>query len=147
MADVKVLIGVVLAVVVGMVFLPAVVDAVDTSTGTQTVTNETVTAQTGEYVELDGYDLEDGTVTVLGYNDTSDSYETATEGTDYEVKYDSGELKALNGSSLIDNGEEVKASYDYQASGSMTTMILGFIPLMLGLLLFVPLAQRVQRMV
>lgn len=147
MADAKVLVAVVLAVTTGMIFFPVVTDAVSTSTGTQTVTNETVTAETGEYVDLSGYSLEDGTVTVYGYNDTSDSYETASEGSDYEVKLDSGELKALDGSTLIDDGEEVQVSYDYQATDDMTTMVIGFVPVMIGLLLFVVLAQRVQRMV
>lgn len=136
----------VLAVVVGMVFFPVVVDAVDTSTGTQSVSNETVTAQVGEYVEVSGYNIESGTVTVYGYNDTSSSYEQATEGSDYEVKLEEGSLKALSGSSLIDDGEDVKVSYDYQASGATTTLVIGFVPLMIGVLLFWTVASKTQEM-
>jgi len=146
MASAKVLVGVILAVVVGIIFMPAAVSAVDTSTGTQTVTNETVTAQTGEYVDLDGYELVDGTVTVYGYDDANSTYETAVDGTDYEVKLQPGQLQALNTSNLIEDGEEVKVSYDYQASGSMTTLVVGFVPLMIGVLLFVVLAKKTDNM-
>lgn len=128
--------------VIGMLFMTPVVDAVNDSTGTQSVTNETITASTGDAVELTGYDLEDGTVTVYGYNDTTDSYETATEGTDYEVDLDSGSVTALEGSSLIDDAEDVKVTYDYQATGTTTTLLAGFVPLMILLLIFVVVAQR-----
>lgn len=141
-----VLVGVILAVVTGMIFMPAVVDAVDTSTGTQTVTNETVSAQYDEGVDLDGYQVESGTVTVYGYNDSSASYETATEGTDYEVKLEPGELKVLNGSTLIEDGEDVKVSYDYEASGATTTLVVGFVPLMIGVLLFTHVARKTDNM-
>lgn len=142
----KVVAGAVIAVVVGMVFFPAVVNAVDTSTGTQTVENETVTAQSGEYVDLSGYQVEDGTVTVYGYNDTSASYETATSPDDYEVKFEPGELKANSSSTLIDDGENVKVTYDYKASNDTTTLIAGFIPVMIGVLLFFSLARKTMDM-
>lgn len=135
----------VVAAVIGMIFLSPVVAAVDDNTGSQTVTNETVAAQTGQFVDLSGYDIAQNSETVYGYNDTSGSYEVASAGTDYDMSYSDGEIKALTGSSLVDDGEDVKVSYDYQASGAMTSTVLGFIPVMLGTLVFAKLAMGVQR--
>lgn len=138
--------GAVLTVVIGMVFFPAITSAVDGATGTQSVENETVTAQEDEWVDLEGYKLDSGTVTVYGHNESDDSYETATEGDDYEIRLDSGELQALNDSTLIDDGETVKVSYDYQASDATTTLVVGFVPVMVAVLLFWVIAQRAMDM-
>lgn len=135
----------VVAAIIGVIFLGPVSDAAAENTGVQTVTNETVTAQSGEFVELGGYDIDENSETVYGYNDTSGSYEEAVEGTDYEMDYNGGEFKALNGSSLIDDGEDAKVSYDYQASNAMTTTVVGFIPVMLGTLIFAKLAMGVNK--
>ncbi|MFB6200392.1 MAG: hypothetical protein ABEI98_00070 [Halorhabdus sp.] len=126
-----------------MLFLQPVMTAAQSNTGQQSVTNETVTANYGKYVELDGYDIDTNSETVWGYNDTSGNYEQAVKGTDYEINYDGGELKVLNGSTLIEDGEDVKVSYDYQASGQTTALVAGFVPIMLVLLLFVAVAMRV----
>lgn len=139
----KLVIAATVAVVVGMLFLQPVITAADSHTGTQEITNESVTAQAGEFVELDGYNIQDGSETVWGYNDTSGEYEQAVSGTDYELNLDGGEFKALNGSTLIDDGEEALVTYDYQASGATTALVAGFIPLMLVLLLFVSVAMQV----
>lgn len=139
----KVVIAVVVAVVVGMLFLQPVMTAAESNTGQQSITNETVTAETGTFVELDGYAIDANSETVYGYNDSSGSYEQATQGTDYELNYDGGELKVLNGSTLIQDGEDVKISYDYQASGQTTSLVAGFVPVMLVLLLFVSIALKV----
>lgn len=139
----KLVVAVVVALVVGMLFLQPVITAAESNTGAQTVTNESVTADTGAYVALDGYNIDESSETVWGYNDSSGSYEQAVKGTDYAIDYDGGDLKALNGSGLIQDGENLKVSYDYQASGQTTSLVAGFVPVMFVLLLFVTVAMRV----
>lgn len=143
MASAKTIVGVTLAVAIAAILLGPVVTAVNGQTGTQTVTNETVTADTGNWSEFDGYQVVDGSVTVYGYNDSADSYEEATEGTDYELRLESGEIKALEGSSLIEDGETVKLSYDYEATDDMTSTILGYGPVFLGVLLIATLGTKI----
>jgi len=140
-----VVIGFVLAAVIGVIFLGPVANAADTNTGTQTVTNETVAAQTDEYVDLGGYNIVDGSETVYGYNDTSASYEVASAGSDYDLKNGPGEIKANSSSSLIEDGEDIKVSYDYEASSDITATVVGFIPVMLGTLVFAKIAMGVNR--
>lgn len=135
----------VLVAIIGMVFLTPVVQAVDDNSGQQSITNETVTAQHGEYVDLGGYAIDSSSETVWGYNDTSGSYEQATSGTDYDMNYSAGEIQANSSSSLIQDGEDIKVSYTYQASNESTSVILGFIPVMFGTLIFAKLAQGVQK--
>jgi len=137
--------GFALAAVIGIIFLEPVVGAVNDNTGQQSVTNESITADVGNWVELQGFDVVDGSETVYGFNDSSGSFEVATEGSDYEINNSDGALKALSGSSLIDDGEEVKVSYDYQATSGVTTTVAGFIPVMLGTLILFVVAQGVQR--
>lgn len=139
----KLVVAVTVAVVVGMMFLQPVITSVNDNTGSQTVTNETVNADVGAYVDLGGFNIDSGSETVWGLNDTSGNYEQATAGTDYEIDNGGGELKVLNSSSLIQDGEEVKVSYDYQASGQTTALLAGFVPIMLVLLLFVITAMKV----
>ena len=142
----KFVLGLALAAIVAMVFFPAVVTAVNDSTGTQSVTNETFSANSGTYTDLGGYELDESSVTVYGYNDSSDSYEVASQGTDYELAVENGSVKPLSGSSLIDDGEEVRVTYDYQATGGTTTLLAGFIPVMIGVLIFARLAMGSSKM-
>lgn len=146
MANARLVIALSLAAVVGMVLFVPLVDVVNGSTGDQTITNETVTAQSGEYVDLEGYSIEDGSETVYGFNDTSGSYEVASEGADYELALENGSLKALSGSSLIDDGEDVKVTYTYESTGSTTTLVSGFLPVMVAVLVFARLATGAQDM-
>lgn len=128
-------------VAVGMVFLGPVNAAVSDNTGTQSVTNETVEVSFGDYTDLGGYDVDQSSVTVYGYNESAGNYEVATEGTDYEFRYAGGAIKALN-STLVDSGEQLQVTYDYQASGALATTVITFIPVVFGVLLFVGVAQR-----
>jgi len=141
-----VVLGLALSAIVAMVFFPAVVDAVDTSTGTQSVTNETFAADPGTYYDLGGYELDETSVTVYGYSDSSSSYEVATQGSDYEVAAQNGSVKVLSGSTLIEDSEEVKVTYDYQATGTTTTLLAGFIPVMVAVLVFSRLAMGSSKM-
>lgn len=135
--------GLAIFAAVGVILLGPVAGVVDQNTGSQTVTNETVYADYNESVDLRGYNIDENSETVWGYNDTSGAYEQAVSGTDYTMDYGAGEVDFDSSSSLIDDNEEVKVSYDYQASNTLTTLVIGFIPLAIGLLIFVGIANRV----
>lgn len=138
MPDIDRIVGaMILLVVVGALFIP-LVDTVNSETGTQAVTNESVTAEVGTYVDLENNDLVSSSVTV--YNSTDAEM---TEGTDYEVAYDNGSIKALSGGSITD-GNTITVSYDYEATSDMVATIAGLIPLLIlvSVLAFVAAAVR-----
>lgn len=135
--------GLAIFAAVGVIMIGPVSSVVSDNTGTTAVTNETIYADYNESADLRGYNIDENSETVWGYNDTSGAYEKATSGTDYTMNYDAGSIDIESSSSLIDDGEEVKVSYDYQASDPLTTLVVGFIPLAVGLLIFVGVAQRV----
>ncbi len=130
-------------VAVGMVLMTPIVDTVNNNTGQQTVTNETVNATYGERLDLQGYQINEGSETVYGYNESSDTYEVAPED-DYTLHYESGQITLNSSSTLIDTGENVRVTYDYQATSELTSLVLGFIPVMIGVLLLVVVASRVE---
>lgn len=131
---------------VGVILLGPVAGVVADNTGVQEVTNETVNADYDQSVDLRGYDIDENSETVWRLNNTSGDYEEATSGTDYEMNYDAGTIEFNDSSTLIDDGEEVKVSYDYRAADQLTTLIVGFIPLAVGLLIFVGVAKRTTEM-
>lgn len=135
-----------IAVTIVMTLFAPVTGIVNQNTGTQTVQNETVTADVGNFTDLEGYQIVKDSETVYGYNDSSGSFEKATEGTDYEMDYDGGKIKALNGSTLIDDGEDVKVTYDWKATDGTTTLVITLIPLFMALLAMGVLASKVQDM-
>jgi len=124
MADIDSMVAAMIAlVIVGALFIP-LVQTVNDNSGEVSVTNETVTADVGNYVDLEGYDIVDGTVAV--YNSTDD---VQTEDTDYEIAYDNGSIKALSGGTITD-GNQIKVTYDYQATSGTVGTIADLIPLM-----------------
>jgi hypothetical protein len=127
---------------IGVIILAPVVTAVNANTGTVSVTDETVTAQTDERVELRGYDIDPGTVTVEAYNDSSGSWEPTTEYTLYEqpgdIQFD------VQNATNIEDGEDVRVTYDYQATGELTALVAGFVPVGVGLFIFVAIGRKVE---
>jgi len=138
MPDTQQIITVSLAlVIVGALFIP-LVQTVDSNSGETQVVNESVTADVGNYVDLDGYDIVSGSVTV--YNSTGD---VQTEDSDYEIGYDNGSIKAVSGGDITD-GNTIQVTYNYsQTSGTVTT-VANLIPLMIlvAVLAFVAFAVR-----
>jgi len=137
-------VGFSLAAVFGLIFLQPVVGAVNDNTGQQTVTDETVTADLDSYVDLGGFDVDEGSVVVESYNDTSESYETVSS-SDYVVRYPAGELQINSSASIVQDGESVRVSYQYQATDGAATTVVGFIPVILATLVLFTVAQGVQR--
>lgn len=129
---------------VGVILLGPVTGVVAENTGTTSITNETVNADYNQSVDLQGYNVNSGTITVYGFNDTSSSYEVASSPGDYSLNEGEGSLSFNSSSTLIEDGEQVKVTYDYQASDDLTTLVIGFVPLAIGLLIFVGVARQVE---
>ena len=134
----KLILGIALAITLGVIFLQPVLSVTDTSTGTQTVTNESVTVVHDQFVDLGGWDIVDGSYTVTDQSGTA-----YTEGSDYELDQGSGELKALS-SGTISDGETVLVSYDYEATGGLTETVVGFVPIMFAVLFIVVASRGIQ---
>lgn len=142
MADAKKLAGVMVAVTIAAVLFNPVATVISDNSGDQDVVNETVTAQHGEYVELSGYEIQEDSETVYFQNGTEGSWEVAERGTDYEMNYEPGEIQALSSGNISD-GEELRVSYTYAATGGTTSTVLGMVPMFVGLLILVTIAARV----
>lgn len=71
------------------------------------VTGESWTADIGNYVALNKDELENGSEVV-----TDNADNTYTAGTDYEMDYPNGAIKALSGGSISD-GQTLSIDYDY----------------------------------
>ena len=139
----QIVVGLAVFAAVGVIMIGPVDSVVQNNTGTVSITNETVHANFNESVDLKGYDIDPGSETVWALNDSSGSYEQVTASGDYTLHEATGAISFNESSSLIQSGEEVKVSYDYQASGELASLVIGFIPLGVGLLIFAGIANRV----
>lgn len=145
MANTNKIVALVVAITIGAVFLAPVADIVTSNSGTQTVEDDTVTNSLdyNQTYELDGYQIVTDSETIERYNTSSGSWETLTKGTDYEIDYTAAKLD-ITDTSATDAGDELRASYDWEATDGTTGTIVELIPLLMALLLLVPLANRVQ---
>lgn len=141
----KQIVAVMIAVTLAVVLLAPIVTAVNDNSGTVDATNESVTVELDEYQDLNGYNVEDGSETVQWYNSTSDSYDTLSEGSDYEVRNGPGELNVTS-SSPASSGDEVLVSYSYQATSGSTTLVVGLISTLVGVLIIGVLGLEIQGM-
>lgn len=128
---------------IGVALLGPIAAVTASNTGTQSVANEGHAVEFDEQIDLRGYDIDPGSETVYGYNDTSGSYEAAPE-SDYTLHEDGGQLELDSSSSLFDEGEEVRVDYDYQASDGVTALVIEFIPVGVALFLFVGVARGLE---
>lgn len=133
-----------IAVTIAGTLVVPISDIVDSSTGTQTVNNTTVTADVGNYsADLEGYNVVQSSETVYWYNSSSGSNETLSEGTDYEFDYDDARVKPL-ASSDVSDGDTLYVSYDYEATDGTVSSIAGLVPLFVVLLMLVKLSDKVR---
>jgi len=144
--DGKGITGLLIAVTIGAVFFVPVVDVIDSTTGEVEINNETVTtnASYDETYELRGDDVVTDSDTLERYNSSADSWEVLASGTDYELDNTNGTVDILSGGSVAE-GDEVRASYNYQATEGIVTSVAGLLPIFLALLLLVPMADKVQQ--
>lgn len=137
--------GLLLAVTIGAVFFVPVVDVLDQSTGEVEIENEAVTndANFNEAFDLKGFDIQPDSETVEVWDAGTDSWVTLTAGTDYEIDNEQGTIEFIEAGEVTE-GDEVRASYIYQATDGMITSIAGLLPVFLALLLLVPMANKVS---
>ena len=81
-------------------------DVQSLSEGAQTVTDESVTARLGKWVDLQYRNVNASSVTVTDSTGTT----TYVEGTDYEINYRLGMLRALSGGAITD-GQNLLVDY------------------------------------
>lgn len=143
MANAKAYATVLIALTIAATLFAPISTMINDSTGVQSVTNESLTADPGTWQELDGYQVEQGSETVWWYNSTSSSWEQLS-GSDYDVRYDPGELK-VNTSSSVQEGDDLKVSYDYQATSETSTTVLTMVPLFVALLMLGVLASKIMQ--
>lgn len=128
----------VVALVIGAALLSPVVGVVTDNVGEVTVDEEEFTdVDVGEWYDLDGTNLVEDSETVE--YDSGEGWTEASSGTDYEMNYDNGSVQFLEGGD-ISAGDDVRVSYDYEATDGMTTSIIELIPLFIALFLLVALA-------
>jgi len=135
--------GLVVAITIGAVFFVPVVDVIDGSTGEVQVENETVTTNASftETYELSGDNITAGSETIEVYDGSS--WVTLTGGTDYALNEAEGTLQ-FNDTTDVSAGDEIRASFSYQATSGIVTSIADLLPVFLGLLLLVPMANKIQ---
>lgn len=129
---------VLLAVTIGAVLFIPFSSAITSNTGTQSVAGENVTADIGNYTDLNGYDVDATTVTV------ENSAGATVDSADFTVNETAGSLLIESSVTNVNDGETLNVSYDYQATDGQTTTVATLLPLLLALLLLVTLAGRIM---
>lgn len=130
------------ATIAAVLFMP-INSAVADNTGEVEVDDEELAASTGDWQELDGYDIVSDSETVEWYNDSSSSWETVSSGSDYEMDDEAGQIRTLSGGT-IEDGDDVRVSYTYAATDGMTTAVVVLIPLFVALLILWKLSQPIM---
>lgn len=131
--------GVVIAATIAALIFPTIAAGIAGNSGTVSVTNETVAAQYDEYVDLDGYAIVTDSETV--YAQDGGSW-TTVSGTDYTMNYSDGAISVDSGSTVVQDGETIRVSYDYQATNEQSATVLAIVPLMLALLILGVIAAK-----
>lgn len=145
MANSSQIVALVIGLTVAAVFFVPIVDSINDNTGEIDIEDEEILdVTTGETYDLDGFSIVDGSETVEF--DDGTGWVEATEGTDYEIDNDAGELTILEDGEIAD-GDDVRSSYTYEATDGTTTVVAGIIPVLVALLLLIPMANYVQRRV
>ncbi len=135
--------GLLLAVTIGAIFFVPVVDVIDNTTGEVQIENETVTTNASftDTYELSGDNITAGSETIEV--DSSGSWTTLTAGTDYALNEGEGTIQ-FSDTTDVSTGDEIRASFTYQATDGIVTSIAGLLPVFLALLLLVPMANKIQ---
>lgn len=136
----NIIIAVISVAIAATLFIPFA-GAIADNTGTQAAVNDEFEATLGENVSLANSNIDSGSETVE-WND-SGTWTTLSD-SEYTMYYESGEIKVDSGTTVVTNGTEMRASYDYEATDSQTTTVLTLAPLLLAVLLLVVLANRIM---
>ena len=120
----KAFIGLMVGLMVAGMFLGPLNTAVAENTGTQSVTNESVTVALDEDVDLDGWQVQSGTVTV--YNASTGS--VVPQAGNYTIANEPGTINVSSSNSAgLSDGNEILVTYDYAATDATATLIAGFV--------------------
>lgn len=142
----RAIIVVVIAVTIGALLFQPLAGAVADNTGEDTATNETFSADVdADWIDLSWYNIIENSETVEVYNDTDGSWTVVTD-TEYEMDYDGGAISLDNTSAAYADGDDMRASYDFERTSGMTTQVATLAPLFLALLLLVVLASRAMEL-
>lgn len=132
---VGVVIAVTIAAVIGVtVGIGVIGDVVGDNSGTVTVTNESATAQLNEAVDLEGYEVQEGTVVIY------DSDGNEVPSSNYTIDSGTGAFTLTDTAEAAD-GEAVTVTYDYQATDGTTSTILDLLTMFVALIILVFVAR------
>lgn len=145
MVSARVLIAVTIGVVIGVSMIPTVIGVTDNNAGTVTETNESVSGsvELDTWYELQGYEVVSGSETVYFENGTAGSFEVASSSTDYDLNTSDGAIKLLS-TGEVDAGDEVKMTYDYQATDSTTETVVDLFGLLIALVILVAISNPIR---
>lgn len=146
MGWVDALLVVVLALAVGAIFIGPFSSIVTSTTESKHVTNESLTADPGTWQDLDENSLVGGSETVFAENTTSGDFETAEKDTDYEFNYSHGRIKPLNSSTVIQDGDELKVTYDWKRARGQTAQVIGLLPLFVAVFMVLIIGGQIGKM-
>jgi len=145
MASAKVVMATAIAATIAAVLIVPVAGSINDNTGQVSVTNESVSpVEVGNYTDLGGYNIDNSSETVWWYDSLTGEYRQLNDGTDYKIRPGPGEIKFLEGGQVSD-GDDVKISYDYQATDSQSTTVINLVPLFMALLILGVFAQQIMR--
>ena len=142
MAGTKQVVTIAIAVTLAIVLFGPVVGTVADTTNEQTVEDEELVADPGEWQSLENYNLVEDSETVEWYDEGTDEW-VVLDDTDYEMNYSDGEIQ-IDETSDVSAGDDVRVSYDWvQVDGTAATIV-GLVPLFLALLILVGLAVPIM---
>jgi tetrahydromethanopterin S-methyltransferase subunit F len=120
----KAFIGLMIGLMIAGILLGPLNTAIASNTGAQSVTNESVTVALDEDVDLDGWQVQSGTVTVR----KGTTGQVVPQSGNYTVALEPGTINvsSSNTASLSD-GDMIHVTYDYAATDATATLIAGFI--------------------
>ena len=129
------IVGVMIAATVVLTLFTPISGIIDDTTSVTQIQDEEVVASNSSFVQLDGYKIHQDS-DLVQYKNATSVWVNASEGTDYEMDYEDGAIKALvNGS--IEDGETIRVSYDYKKADGATATILLMVPLFMALVVMV----------
>lgn len=133
------------AVVFAAVLIAPIADVTADLSSQHTVSNETFSAETDTWVNLDQSSIVGDSETIEWFNSSSSSWETLSS-SEYAMDYDAGEVNVSSGGD-VSPGDNMRASYDYQTVTGMTATVMNFIPLLVVVLILGVLGSYVARSV
>jgi len=137
----KAIATVIIAATIAAVLFNPLANVAGANSGTQHVTNETLSAQPGSYQDLNGYNIHHGETV---YWENGSSYQVLSSPSDYSMKYTPGQIR-INNSSSVASGDSIRVTYDYDATTGATTELVKVVPLLAAVLILGYLGRNVTK--